>query len=120
MRQDETNSLLRMKLIRSLSAADTASTGPLNYEDGVWQSDSKARVGGRAFFFLRTAYVITQRSRGNAPSLLRRVGVSGLWRARRQSARPEAPIVISANWRRKLAHRLRSEKAYFQAYFEFG
>jgi hypothetical protein len=58
MRQDETNSLLRMKLIHSLSAADTASRGPLTYEDGVCQSDLKARVGGRAFFFLRAAYVI--------------------------------------------------------------
>ena len=51
MRQDETNSLFRMKLIRSLSAADIASTRPLTYEDGVWQSDLKARVGWRAFFF---------------------------------------------------------------------
>jgi|SRR5690349_15273962 hypothetical protein len=111
MRQDETNSLFRMKLIRSQSAAHTASTGPLTHEDGVRQSDLKARVGGGPFSFYGRPNVIIKRSRGNAPSLLRRVGIRGLWSTRRQSARPEAPIVISANWRRKLAHRLRSEKA---------
>jgi hypothetical protein len=39
MRQDETKSLFRMKLIRSLFAVDTASTRPLTYEDGVWHAD---------------------------------------------------------------------------------
>jgi hypothetical protein len=51
MRQDETNSLFRMKLIRSLSAADTTSRGPLTYEDGVWQSNLKARRGVGLFSF---------------------------------------------------------------------
>jgi hypothetical protein len=71
MRQDEINSLFRMKLIRSQSAAHTASRGPLTHEDGVRQSDLKARVGGGPFSFyerLKCDYLTVARQCSISPS----------------------------------------------------